>query len=232
VEYCITDKNKRIVTSLLYPVYIWNNIPSSKNTFDLDTSYKIVRLAIPRVCDTLRDSTTISWLNPILASPIIKLDSSYCDSTQGAVRLSIRNVSDYKSYRWTWTGDTTSYQYTNTYRREELTVTNLCHTQRFILPAAYCPLMPIGLPSAFSPNGDGLNDNWSIQGAKNIKVHYLQVFNRWGILIFSTTNPNISWDGKYRGEIAPAGVYSYILDYEYTPHKIRREQNGSVSIVR
>ncbi|MBP9159811.1 MAG: PKD domain-containing protein, partial [Flavobacteriales bacterium] len=76
-------------------------------------------------------------------------------------------------------------------------------------------------PSAFSPNGDDFNETWkpSVLGARE---YQLDVFDRWGREVFSTTDPNAGWDGKN----AMPGMYSYKAWLtEYGP--LEKEYNGS-----
>jgi gliding motility-associated-like protein len=68
----------------------------------------------------------------------------------------------------------------------------------------------IFIPNAFSPDGDGVNDNFRFYG-NCILSSNLKVFNRWGEKVFEGTNQIVGWDGKYKGEYAQNGVYSYIL---------------------
>ncbi|GEO06766.1 hypothetical protein AAE02nite_44300 [Adhaeribacter aerolatus] len=66
------------------------------------------------------------------------------------------------------------------------------------------------LPTAFSPNGDGLNDRFEVKG--QIYGNFrLQILNRWGQIIFESTNQQQGWDGKIKGQDAPVGVYVYSL---------------------
>jgi len=69
------------------------------------------------------------------------------------------------------------------------------------------------LPSAFSPNGDGLNDKFEILGNLNcIANFHMDIFNRWGEKIFDTDSLSTLWDGKtYSGKEAPEGIYIYIF---------------------
>ena len=69
----------------------------------------------------------------------------------------------------------------------------------------------IAVPSAFSPNRDGTNDNFNfiVRGIFNLKN--FQIFDRWGQLIFQTNNPNIGWDGIYKSQQMPIGVYVYSI---------------------
>ena len=64
------------------------------------------------------------------------------------------------------------------------------------------------IPNAFSPNGDGVNDSFGGKG-EGITVYNIQIFNRWGNLIFESNDIKIQWDGSYHNEMAPEGVYVY-----------------------
>lgn len=70
------------------------------------------------------------------------------------------------------------------------------------------------MPTAFSPNGDGLNDFFrpALQSVDEGDYEFL-IYNRWGQLVFFTTNPLIGWDGKTNGRPADPGAYQYIVKY-------------------
>lgn len=65
------------------------------------------------------------------------------------------------------------------------------------------------MPSAFTPNGDGLNDCFGISKWGDITNLQFEIFNKWGNLIFRTTNPSECWDGNYKDMAQPPGVYVY-----------------------
>ena len=95
----------------------------------------------------------------------------------------------------------------------------------------------IYIPSAFSPNGDGLNDRFSIYGGNGIReIEYLQIFNRWGALVFERKEfpPNaepLGWDGTFKGEPASSGVYIYQLKVNFVDD-FEGFYQGDVTIVR
>ena len=64
------------------------------------------------------------------------------------------------------------------------------------------------LPSAFSPNGDGRNDNFSFIGA-GLRDISMTIFDRWGNKIFESNDAGKTWDGKVNGQNAPDGAYIY-----------------------
>ena len=64
-------------------------------------------------------------------------------------------------------------------------------------------------PNSFTPNDDGVNDEWKITGLELATNFQLKIFNRWGKLIFSTSDINESWDGKYLNTIVKQDNYIY-----------------------
>ena len=70
-------------------------------------------------------------------------------------------------------------------------------------------------PNAFTPNGDGLNDDWRPKGIWEGATQYqLRIWNRWGEMIFLTNDFEAGWDGTYQGSNSPAG--GYLWDVTFT----------------
>ncbi|MCB9182624.1 MAG: gliding motility-associated C-terminal domain-containing protein [Flavobacteriales bacterium] len=88
-------------------------------------------------------------------------------------------------------------------------------------------------PNAFTPNGDGLNDKYFPRVLNTVSEdHLFQVFNRWGELIFSTTDPGEGWDGTVHGQTAPQGVYVWRLETLPSHSADKLELYGSVTLVQ
>jgi len=66
------------------------------------------------------------------------------------------------------------------------------------------------IPNAFTPNGDGINEEFTIDWYGLSDVNF-QIYNRWGEMVFETTDLNVSWRGEYNGDIQPVGSYVYQL---------------------
>ncbi|MBV2246678.1 MAG: gliding motility-associated C-terminal domain-containing protein, partial [Lentimicrobium sp.] len=77
-------------------------------------------------------------------------------------------------------------------------------------------LLEMVLPNAFTPNGDDLNNTFNpiITGDIVPTRFLMKVYNRWGELIYMTTEYNTGWDGNYNGAEAPPGTYSYTIIFE------------------
>ena len=67
----------------------------------------------------------------------------------------------------------------------------------------------LNVPSAFSPNQDFVNDTWEITGKNGYTELSVWVYNRWGEVIFYSKDYTSAWDGKYKGELVPSGVYRF-----------------------
>jgi len=86
------------------------------------------------------------------------------------------------------------------------------------------------VPNVFSPNNDGKNDIFYVYGNYISKIE-LQIYNQWGQHITTITDKNQGWDGKFKGNPQPVGVYVYVLKVEMQD---KREINmkGSITLVR
>lgn len=71
------------------------------------------------------------------------------------------------------------------------------------------------LPNAFSPNGDGRNDIFTVGGAHNVKEFEMQIFNRWGQLVYLTQDPLKGWNGTLQDRQAPEGNYTCMVKYKH-----------------
>lgn len=92
------------------------------------------------------------------------------------------------------------------------------------------------IPNAFSPNDDGINDDFRIySGDPNVEIRQLMIFDRWGAKVFETRNLHIGhvlqwWDGTFNGKKLQAGVYAYVLEITCTSGVIR--WSGEVNLIR
>lgn len=87
----------------------------------------------------------------------------------------------------------------------------------------------LGVPTAFSPNGDNNNDVLYVLGS--IKSLNFEIFNRWGQSVFKTTDPSIGWDGSFNGKKLDPGVFAYQLSCEMI-NGDKIEKKGNITLVR
>jgi gliding motility-associated-like protein len=85
-------------------------------------------------------------------------------------------------------------------------------------------------PNTFTPNSDGLNDTFQVMSQYTASVEFM-VFNRWGEMLFYTTDLNVAWDGTYKGNAVPEGTYvfrCFLTDLS----GLRYERSGNVVLLR
>lgn len=97
-----------------------------------------------------------------------------------------------------------------------------------------CGECPVYVPNVFSPNDDGVNDVFVVSSHCLYLRYRLQLFDRWGNLVFQTEQPDAFWDGRFQGRDLPPGVFVWLLDtdaefYGASKHSVL---SGSVTLVR
>jgi gliding motility-associated-like protein len=89
----------------------------------------------------------------------------------------------------------------------------------------------LDIPTAFTPNGDGLNDIFAPIITSGFSLEYFVVYNRWGDVVFETNNPGVGWDGTYEGVLQPISTFVFIVrgrDPENQPVL----RSGNVTLLR
>ena len=93
------------------------------------------------------------------------------------------------------------------------------------------PKSTLYIPSAFSPDGDGVNDAFGVKG-KNIISLKMKIYNRWGELVYESQQLNDTWDGTYLGNpITSTDVFVYTVSAVSIDGKPLPDENGTVTLV-
>lgn len=90
------------------------------------------------------------------------------------------------------------------------------------------PVPCLEIPTAFTPNGDGVHDLWNV---KNLHIYpnaLIEVYNRWGSLIYQGKTSDKRWDGTYNGQDVPNGSYVFIINL----HNNTEPKQGIVTVIR
>jgi gliding motility-associated-like protein len=92
-----------------------------------------------------------------------------------------------------------------------------------------CCLAEINIPTAFTPHSTAANNLYRIQH-KDVKEFKMQIYNRWGLLVFQSEDAEKGWDGTFSGQKCPPDTYQMILDYSYCVNGITIRKN-TVSVI-
>lgn len=87
------------------------------------------------------------------------------------------------------------------------------------------------IPNAFTPNQDGLNDEFKVIGQNDFEIFEFSIMNRWGQMVYSTSDTQWEWDGYFKGEACESGTYFYFLKYKCI-NKPPSMQKGDLTLIR
>jgi gliding motility-associated-like protein len=162
--------------------------------------------------------------------PVVEIGDYYMICTGGDTIIG--QYLDNVSYLWN-TGEKTCCIHPRKTGTYEVTVQNDCGTST---DTAFVEVFPcdecLFVPTAFTPNGDGRNDQFAPVIKCPVYNYRLRVYNRWGELVFTTNNPGEGWNGRYKGGTADLGVYMYIMEYNSANTKSRKLHQGNVTLIR
>jgi gliding motility-associated-like protein len=171
-----------------------------------------------------------SQIVQVNALPVVDLGPDVVISGNKSVRLSTNLMGDYR-YRWSPTIGLDNPQSSNPVANPDkstqyflrLTDANGCTTTDSVWVNV---VKGLAIPEAFSPNDDGLNDVWQIKGLEEFPDARISVYDRWGAVVYETTDAATFFDGTYKGVKLPTGVYVYYL--KTTAHAYR----GTLLLIR
>ena len=142
------------------------------------------------------------------------------------------------TYEWTFGDGGTSTDKNAQHVFTELGTYNVCLTATNSNGCSdvYCRTVEseadgvVDIPTAFTPNGDGINDVLYVKGF-GIQNMQLLIFNRWGELVFQTQDYKIGWDGTYHGKLQEMEVYVYSLTGNFADG-VLFEKKGNITLLR
>ena len=205
---------------------------ANSRTFSSAGSYWVTRTT---PCDTLTDTITIVETGQVFTP--VSQSHTICDYEEVTIQLpvvpnQIINWFDGSSALTRTFNTTGNFWVTRSAPCDTLTDT----IKVVVIP---CDTLPppqvdtttrIFIPNVFTPNMDGTNEFFEIKGV-GIFQFELQIFNRWGAMLFETNNIDNWWDGTYRGEAVAEGVYVYLITYRDVRGKYQ-EVHGYVTVLR
>jgi gliding motility-associated-like protein len=157
-------------------------------------------------------------------------DTALCDNEFLSYDLSFPNT----NYRWN-DGSTSPVRRIDTEGEYSVEIWDVCQTVFDTIRVRYqdCSC-GVYVPTAFSPNADGINDEFGATYQCLIDSYNLRIYNRWGVEVYDSDNPDLRWDGSYQGKPAQEGVYVWVLTYYASRNRrpIAIQESGSVTVLR
>lgn len=216
--------------------------PNASGIYTDSGIYSITLTIISNVgcIDTLtltKDSLFKVNPSPVAAFELSDLEVDICNSQVAFIdrssdALSYNYFFDDKNFRSFEPNPTHSYL-TSGLKRPTLIVTNGFGCSDTATRTLYVEPFTVYIPNAFTPDGSELNEYFKPIIYLPVDIWEFKIFDRWGELIFESTNPTDYWDGTYKGLPVPMGIYTYRLDYR-SCEEIDSERTifGHVNVLR
>ena len=188
----------------------------------------IYQVTVTNDCFTANDS--ILLIESVPMEPPPNQDTTICEGDLITLDVSTDNAD---SYRWE-DGALSPQLDTNTAGVYSVLIKSLCEeiNHDIIVSSEIC--CKLYFPNAFSPNFDGINDEfkpeYNPEDCDVIKLFEFRVFNRWGGLVFFTDEKSKGWDGTHKGQVASEDVYIWSCSYKIG--SIHISEKGGVNLVR
>jgi gliding motility-associated-like protein len=192
--------------------YIWSTGSTATGLSGLAAGAYTVQITETNTKCLKKDVYTVTAPDALTIVSTIKNDA--CSKGAGHVLLVVSGGTP--PYAYQWSNNTTDAGITGLAAGSySVTVTdaNTCRKDDvFPITDDTCNTPEVVIHDALTPNGDGVNDTWVIEGLDKFPDNFIQVFDKWGDLIFEEKNYNNTWVARGRdGTIVPDGTYFYLL---------------------
>ncbi len=215
-----------VIGGTLPYTYHWSNGSSAEDIAGLTAGSYSVTVSDANGCavsqsfqvGTMPEIQVIGKVSPI----------SCIDNADGTISITATGGAGNIGYLWS-TGSTLSSIKDLASGNYSLTVTdaNGCsRVMEFFVPES--ELECISIPNTFTPNDDGVNDEWIIRNIDLYPENSVKIFNRWGNLMYEASPYTPAWDGTFKGDPVPAETYYYIINLNNGTAVF----TGTVTIVR
>lgn len=214
------------VTPGQFASYEWQDMSNSANIIITTPGEYWVKVTNSLGC-TATDTLKIPAIWPA-PSNFLKETDSVC--TFESVEVSSSNT--YASYLWS-TGETErtiEIQQPGVYWLKVTDLNGCSGTDSITLIEKKCR-RDVYIPTAFTPNGDGKNDVFKPVIFGKPQKYGFTVYNRWGAVVFQTSDPQKGWDGKIAGYIQPTGVFVWTCYYQFAGGE-KKTEKGTVLLIR
>jgi gliding motility-associated-like protein len=222
---------------------IWT--PTFNNQATQNYTFTPSSLGIVSTSQGLRCPQVVNQIMTILANPIADFTPQYSVLPLYMPSTILENNSS-NAYHFIWNfGDGTTndsiFSPEHTFPEEagsylvSLKVSNqlgCMDTTSQVIVVEHDPV--VFIPNAFTPDGDGLNNEFTAVFPENMKLasYELFIYDRWGELVFYSQDPKQGWDASLAGFDAPDGVYSYLVKYKELGYVNKFQVTGSVVLIR
>ncbi len=210
--------------------YAWSNGATTDTIRGLGVGIYTFTVTDGNNCTVAGSPIQITSPDSLSASASLVIDS--CESGVGSISVTVSGGIAPYQYVWSPVSGSTGQLSSLMKGTYALSVTDAygCTLSGIYDLGDTCQRDSLVFPTAFSPNGDSKNDTFAPVYYGPIDDYQFHIYNRWGQLIFETTDPTKGWDGNYKGKPQPEEIYSYFCTF--SAYGRARAREGTFTLLR
>lgn len=229
--------------------YLWSNGATSVSVANLPAGTYTVTVTNGLGCNYVQTATINAPFVPTINPFIVNVGTTTTTVASGtSVNINGGNDQSFQGVTYNWTNPSSNVTITNPTAHATtamgtasgsypLTLTATANDSTACQDTASVVLniesVYTGMPGAFTPNDDGINDLYRPIGLSAADVLTFRVYNRWGQEIYNGDNlENMGWDGRFQGVEQPTEVYIFLLEYKLGVNSEPKVQKGEFTLIR
>lgn len=218
--------NTRVLDAGKFSSYLWTDGSTAEKMTANNIGTYAVQVTDNNGCKG-SDSTTITAILP-LPSGFLPLDTLLCSYD----RFILTPLKSYSSYQWDNGASSSSLivSQPGTYWLQVKDANDCIGRDSIVVNPKDC-MKGCYVPTAFTPNNDGKNDVFRPMLFGNVKKYQFAIYNRWGQIVFRSTELNKAWDGRVAGVLQQSNVFTWICTYQFENEATKIER-GTVILIR
>ena len=177
-------------------------------------------------CDSIKIYQVTVFKDP----SVIKLGADTC--LEGRDSIVLYTAPGFDQYLWNNIPSNNFYYAAKQAGTYTVKVSNLCGSKTASVNINALCDPELYIPTAFTPNADRINDLFRIPPSSGYQLTSMQVFNRWGQLIFDGKENSPGWDGNYQRNPQPAGLYPYRMEMVAIRSGKKMVKTGTIQLIR
>jgi gliding motility-associated-like protein len=207
--------------------YNWSNGSTTEDVTNLVSGNYIYTVTDDQNC-IIGDTVTILQPTEIVSTYSVQ-PLSCIDQTDASIQLYVSGGLGNYTYLWSngAVSDNIDSLSQGIYSVAVSDPNNCIHTTSITINET--SILCVDPVNTITPNGDGVNEDWEIENLNLYPNHELNIFNRWGNILYTTNGVYTPWDGTFNGEALPSGVYYYIIRLN---NGTENEYQGTITIIR
>ena len=218
------DEVLNVNITIANSTYLWEDGSTEPiRTIDANGDYAVTVVA---PCVTYEDEFSVNYI------PLIDLELGM-DSFLCFNDIPLVATSEFSDYEWS-NGSRDSIVLADQEGEYTVRVFNQCEEALDTITIFECERCELFFPNAFSPNFDGINDEFVPFTPCELTSYDLKIFDRWGNLLYRTTEPTEGWDGTFNGKKMSNDVFVWTAEYTVLENSIPRSilSTGDISILK